>query len=43
MTSGEAPIAGKSPWGAVMFILVSLLGSFTAAGIIAGLNWNRVG
>lgn len=33
----------KSPWGRGALFAVSILGSFAAAGIIAGLNWRRMG
>ena len=33
----------KSPWGRGTLFAVSLLGSFAAGGIIAGLNWHRMG
>ncbi len=39
----EATPAGRAPWGWGTLLIVSLLGGLGAAGIIAGLNWRRMG
>jgi hypothetical protein len=33
----------KSPWGWTTLIVVGLLGTLAAAGILAGINWRRMG
>ena len=34
---------GRAPWGWGTLLITAFLGSIGAAGIIAGLNWRRVG
>ncbi len=37
------PTTARAPWGGKELFIIALLGSLGAAGIIAGLNWRRMG
>lgn len=41
--NGYIPPAGKPPWNPNDFVWLSILFSFGASGILAGLNWRRLG
>ena len=39
----EAVVAGRAPWGLGTLLIVAIFGTLITTGIIAGLNWRRMG